>query len=112
MSRRSRWSLILVVLLGFAAVISGGLYIYIRSGGLRARQKPSGLETRIARWAVNTSVPDSAKSMPLPPSMKGSSSDLAHHIILPQRLDAIRSKWVLIIPRHLRFNSSHERRAG
>jgi predicted CXXCH cytochrome family protein len=77
MSRRSRWSLILVVLLGFAAVISGGLYIYIRSGGLRARQKPSGLETRIARWAVNTSVPDSAKSMPLPPSMKGSSSDLA-----------------------------------
>lgn len=77
MSRRTGWSLVVIVFLAFAAIVAGGLYAYIRSGGLRASQKPSAAETRVARWAVRLSVPTSAKSMSLPQSMKGSTSDLA-----------------------------------
>jgi predicted CXXCH cytochrome family protein len=57
-------------------VLAGGLlYAYIVSGGLKARQKPSQAETRIARWMVDVSVPDSAKKAKNPLEVDANSLD-------------------------------------
>ena len=52
-----------VVLLALAA---GALYSYIVSGGLIARQKPSNIETSVARLMVRVSVPEASKAMKNP----------------------------------------------
>ena len=56
--KRSTLAVVIVVVL-FGLAIGG--YIYIVSGGLIARQKPSTVESRIAGWLVRVSVPASAK---------------------------------------------------
>ena len=54
-------SLVVVACLAFA-----GLYHYIKTGGLIARQKPSALETFVAQGLVNLSIPAEIKALKNP----------------------------------------------
>ena len=42
-------------------LVAGGLYAYIVSGGLIARQKPGAFESTVTRWLLSASLPQSAK---------------------------------------------------
>lgn len=42
------------------AILAAG-YIFLKSGGLSARNKPGGLEYAIAKYALNLSIPSAAK---------------------------------------------------
>ena len=68
----ARIAAILVVLLAIAAV---GLYSYIVSGGLIARQRPPAVEKNVTRWMLDVSVPDSAKAMKNPLTTDSGSVD-------------------------------------
>ena len=61
-----------------AFIAIGGLYWYIVTGGMIARQDPSAFETFIARQLVNLSIPNGAIAMknPLGASLDG--ADMAH----------------------------------
>src|SRR5476651_504806 len=57
----------LVIALGVAGVLAGAFfYHYIVSGGLRARQTPSTLETAVAQKLVNLSIPNDVKTLTNP----------------------------------------------
>jgi predicted CXXCH cytochrome family protein len=77
MSSQKRWGIGVVVVVCLMVLMAGGVYAYIVSGGLRARQSPSALETRVARWMVEASVPNAAKSLAAPPEMANSPTDIA-----------------------------------
>ena len=66
MSFRKRLTLIAVTGLVLFVLAAGVLYSYIVSGGLIARQKPSTIETRVARLMVRVSVPEASKLMQNP----------------------------------------------
>ena len=68
----ARIAAIVVVLLAIAAV---GLYSYIVSGGLIARQRPPAVEKSVTRWMLDVSVPDSAKTMKNPLTIDSGSVD-------------------------------------
>src|SRR5260221_6061755 len=68
----ARIAAMVVVLLVIAAV---GLYSYIVSGGLIARQRPPAIEKNVTRWMLDVSVPDSAKTMKNPLTTDGGSVD-------------------------------------
>ena len=68
----ARIAAIVVVLLAIAAV---GLYSYIVSGGLIARQRPLAVEKNVTRWMLDVSVPDSAKTMKNPLTTDSGSVD-------------------------------------
>ncbi|WP_042726238.1 c-type cytochrome [Chthoniobacter flavus] len=67
-------ALIIIVLL----VVGGAfLYHYIVTGGLRARQKPSALEARVAASLVNFSIPTEFKAMKNPLDATPNGGDVA-----------------------------------
>ena len=61
----------MLVTLGIA-----GVYNYVVSGGMIARQKPSSFEVVAARWVLNWSVPRQAKELKNPLSANATSVDL------------------------------------
>lgn len=63
--------------LAVALLIIGGIYHYIATGGLTARQNPPAIENFIARRLVNLSIPDSARAMKNPLSTKADGTDVA-----------------------------------
>ena len=66
MSFRKRLTLIAVACAVLLVLAAGALYSYIVSGGLIARQKPSTIETNVARLMVRVSVPEASKVMKNP----------------------------------------------
>ena len=75
MSLLKRSTLAVVIVVVLFALALGAAYGYITTGGLIARQKPSTAETSIARWAVRTSVPESAKKMQNPLAADNAASE-------------------------------------
>ena len=63
-----------LLLLGVAAALG---YRYIITGGLRARQKPSAIETFIAEGLVDLSIPKEAKALKNPLSATAGGADVA-----------------------------------
>ena len=73
----------LLIALAIAALLAGlFLYRYIVSGGLRARQAPSALETTIARSLVNLSIPNDVKSLknPLAENVDGADAEAGREL--------------------------------
>ncbi len=70
---RKRLLRIIVVLIFLCALAGIFFYHYIVSGGLRARQTPSTLETFVAQGLVELSIPNEAKALktPLDTSVNG-----------------------------------------
>src|SRR5665213_3014105 len=74
---RLRTAVTLVLAAGvFALLLVIGVYSYIATGGLVARQSPSGLEAFVARKLVNLSIPSADGAMRNPLSTAGDSSDV------------------------------------
>ncbi|HXI84265.1 MAG TPA: c-type cytochrome [Verrucomicrobiae bacterium] len=68
----------LVVALGIASALAGAFfYHYIVSGGLRARQTPSALETAVAQELVNLSIPNDIKTLTNPLDKSPDGADVA-----------------------------------
>jgi predicted CXXCH cytochrome family protein len=59
-------------------LVAGFLYHYVVTGGLVARQKPSALETFVARGLVNMSIPDGAKALKNPLGITEAAVDAGH----------------------------------
>jgi len=66
MSFRKRVTLTAAIVVVLFALAMGGLYRYIVSGGLIARQKPPAVEASVTRWMLRVSVPESAKMLKNP----------------------------------------------
>ena len=69
-----RIATVLFILLGVGLV---AVYRYIVKGGLRARQTPSAIETSVARWLVDVSIPKEAKAQVNPLSKSAEAGDVA-----------------------------------
>ncbi|MDB5172133.1 MAG: doubled domain protein [Phycisphaerales bacterium] len=65
-----------LVVIGLFAI--GGIYRYITTGGMIARQDPSPFETFIATRLVNLSIPGTAEAMKNPLSASGDGADVAN----------------------------------
>ncbi len=68
---------VLVGLAILAALISAALYRHIISGGMRARQTPSALETFVAQGLVELSIPNEAKTLKNPLNAGAAGADAA-----------------------------------
>ena len=68
------------VVLMLALLAAGFLYWYISNGGLVARQKPSRLETMVARELVNLSIPKAAKEMKNPLATSDAAADAGREL--------------------------------
>ena len=69
-----RIAAVLLILLGVAFAAA---YRYVVTGGLRARQTPSAIETSVAHWLVNASIPKEAKAQKNPLDASASTGDVA-----------------------------------
>ena len=58
-------------------VAVGAAYRYIVSGGMSARQTPSAVETYVAHWLVDLSIPNEVKGLKNPLSSSAGSTDVA-----------------------------------
>ena len=56
----------MAILAGLLVLAAGALYWYVVSGGMRARQKPSALESFVARELVELSIPKEFKELKSP----------------------------------------------
>src|SRR5260370_34927246 len=65
-SFKKRVALILVIIAALCALGIGIFYRYIVSGGMKARQTPSALETFVAQGLVELSIPKEAKALKNP----------------------------------------------
>ena len=74
---KRRWVLVAVVLFIVLDVALAALYQYIVSGGLRARQTPSALETFVAQGLVDLSIPKEAKALKSPLNATAGGADVA-----------------------------------
>jgi predicted CXXCH cytochrome family protein len=74
-----------VGILAVVAVITGGVYWYIATGGMIARQQAPALEVFLARHLVNLSIPKSAKAMINPLSATPDGGDVAAGRVLYQQ---------------------------
>jgi len=52
--------------LAAVVVVVGALFLYIRSGGLIARQTPNSMEATVTRWVLDLSIPAEAKALKNP----------------------------------------------
>src|ERR1700694_1483855 len=66
MAFRKKLTLALAVVFVLFIFALGAAYRYITTGGLIARQKPPAVEASVTRWALRTSVPESAKKLQNP----------------------------------------------
>src|SRR5690242_19010256 len=82
MKRTARQRLVLVVMVlgGIVALSSALLYHYVVTGGLIARQKPSALETFVARGLVDLSIPKEAKALKSPLTDTGADLAAGHDL--------------------------------
>ncbi len=69
-----RGAIVLVILCALALAL---VYHYIVSGGMRARQRPSTLESFVAQKLVNLSIPREARNLTNPVSDSASGGDVA-----------------------------------
>jgi predicted CXXCH cytochrome family protein len=74
-SRGKRVVRILVILVVLGVLAFGALYWYVATGGMRARQKPSALETFVARRLVELSIPSEARTLKNPLEASASGGD-------------------------------------
>jgi predicted CXXCH cytochrome family protein len=74
---RKRVAFIVVTLATLCALASGVFYRYIVSGGMKARQTPSALETLVARGLVELSIPSEAKALKNPLLASAAGADAA-----------------------------------
>jgi predicted CXXCH cytochrome family protein len=72
---RQRGRLVTWLVLAVGLLVIAGLYRYIVSGGLTARQKPTTLESTVAQALVDFSIPRDAKAQKNP--LEGHDADLA-----------------------------------
>jgi predicted CXXCH cytochrome family protein len=75
-SRRRKVLVILGVLGVLSLAAIGALYHYIVSGGMIARQKPSVVETYVAHWVVDLSIPNDVKGLKNPLSSHPDGADV------------------------------------
>ncbi|MDB6020827.1 MAG: cytochrome family protein [Pedosphaera sp.] len=82
LTSRKRIVLFVVILTGLCVLALGAAYHYIRSGGMRARQTPSKLETFVARGLVEMSIPKETKALknPLDASADGAAAAAGHEL--------------------------------
>ena len=76
MTFKKRMTIWLGVLLILMALGIAGVYRYIASGGMIARQKPPAIEVIAARWLLNASVPQQTKELKNPLSAPVTSVDV------------------------------------
>jgi len=62
------------IILALVVLGAGAFYYYITTGGLRARQSPSALESYVAQGLVDLSVPSAAKAMKNPLAGSGAAA--------------------------------------
>ena len=76
-ARLSKSGKVLIVLAVLFVAVIGVLYHYIVSGGMIARQKPAAVETFIANWLVDLSIPNDVKGLKNPLSSSPGGADAA-----------------------------------
>ena len=69
--------LVMIIPVVICALASGVFYRYLTSGGLKARQKPSALESFVAQSLVNLSIPDEVKTLKNPLDANAAGADVA-----------------------------------
>jgi predicted CXXCH cytochrome family protein len=72
---RKRVTLAVAIVAVLFALALGAAYRYITTGGLIARQKPPAVEASVTRWALRTSVPESAKKLQNPLAADNAASE-------------------------------------
>ena len=72
---RKRVTLAVAIVVVLFVLALGAAYRYITTGGLIARQKPPAVEASVTRWALRTSVPESAKKLQNPLAADNAASE-------------------------------------
>ena len=76
-ARLSKSGKVLIAQAVLAVVAVGGLYYYIVSGGMRARQEPWAAEAFMAHMLVDLSIPNDMKALKNPLNSSPGSADVA-----------------------------------
>ena len=76
-TRRRLLLTIAISVFALVSLVTGGLYHYVVTGGMIARQEPAAFETFIAHRLVNLSIPREAKAMVMPLDVSADGADVA-----------------------------------